>query len=116
MTHRYRWPLMLATLTVLSVLLLAAGQAPGRMYLPMVAKGWQVPPTSTPTATPTSVYSVAFAQSLSITTINGTEPACRVDNGCVLFAIQVRNTGNTSVRYWLTKQQTFLPGWGVFFC
>ncbi len=120
MNYHNRWLLLLATLATLSVFLFAVGQTPGRVYLPVVVKGWHLPPTPrptpTPTITPTPVYEVTFAQNLSVTSINGSEATCRVDNGCTLFMIQVRNKGNRSVRYWVTKQQTVPIGWGVYFC
>ena len=47
MNYRNRWLLVLATLTTLSVFLIAAGQTPGRVYLPVVFKEWQCPPTPT---------------------------------------------------------------------
>ncbi len=75
-----------------------------------------VTPTTTPTRTPEAVYSVTFAENLSVTSINGTEGTCRVDNGCTLFLIQVQNQGNRSVKYWVTKTQTVPIGWGAYFC
>lgn len=120
MNYRNRWLLLFATLASLSMLLFAVGQTPGRVYLPVVVKERHLPttPTTTVTPTPTSLpeYLVTFAENLSVTAINGSEPGCRVGDGCELFRIQVMNQGNRSVRYWLTKQQTLPIGWGAYFC
>lgn len=123
MTHRTRWLLMLASLTVLSVFLIAAGQVPGRTFLPIVARRWQIaPPTPTATRTPTPTASpianpdVVFAENLSVTSVDGTEPGCRVGNGCTLFMIQVRNVSNHTARYWVSKTQSLPSGWGAYFC
>lgn len=121
MAYRNRWLLWLATLIILSIFLIAAGRVPGsRIFLPMIAREWQLTPTPTRTQTPTSTstpyYAVTFTENISITSIDGSDPACRVGNGCPLFAIQVVNWGNRSVQYWLTKQQTLPQGWGAFFC
>ena len=70
--------------------------------------------TSTPTALPE--YMAAFSENLSVTSINGSEGTCRVDNGCTLFLIQVQNQGNRSIKYWVTKEQTVPIGWGAYFC
>ena len=75
-----------------------------------------VTPTTTPTATALPEYLVSFAENLSVTSINGSEGTCRVDNGCTLFLIQVQNRGNRSIRYWVTKTQTVPIGWGAYFC
>ncbi|MEA3338178.1 MAG: hypothetical protein U9R25_20005 [Chloroflexota bacterium] len=74
-------------------------------------------PTTTPTFTPTPFYEISFAEDLDITVIDGTENSCRTGNGCPLFLIQVRNHGNRTLDYQLTKSSPDLPaGWGVFFC
>ena len=71
--------------------------------------------TSTPTALPE--YFATFHENVKQTTINGSESTCRVDNGCSLFLIQVLNSGNRPIKYWLTKVQVSVPGdWGVYFC
>lgn len=75
-----------------------------------------VTPTATPTATALPVYRAEFSENLSITSINGTEGSCRVDNGCTLFLIQVQNLGNRSIQYWVEKTQSVPIGWGAYFC
>ena len=75
-----------------------------------------VTPTVTPTPTASARYSATFSENLSVTSINGSEGTCRVDNGCTLFLIQVQNEGNRPIKYWVTKQQTVPLGWGAYFC
>jgi hypothetical protein len=62
------------------------------------------------------VYRVRFAENLNVTTVDGSEPGCRVGDGCELFRIQAMNVGNRSALYWLAKEHSLPPGWGAYFC
>ncbi|MER2599507.1 MAG: hypothetical protein ABTQ73_08305 [Caldilineales bacterium] len=73
-------------------------------------------PTVTPTPTATPYINMTFAHDLSLTTVSGQDSACRLNNGCTLFQVQVRNVGNRPADYTLSKTQIVPSGWGVFFC
>jgi hypothetical protein len=108
-------------LCLAGLLALAATQPPGYLYLPLISRQGSPPtgtptPTLTPTPTSTPFLMLNFAHDLSITALDGTDPRCRVGNGCTLFRIQVRNVGNRPVAYQIAKTQALPMGWGAWFC
>ncbi len=105
------------------LLALAATQPPDQSYLPLVSRHESAPtptgtraPTVTPTPTSLPIFNLIFAHDLTFVAVDGSDPQCRVGNGCTLFRIQVRNVGNRPADYVMRKTQQLPEGWGAWFC